>query len=126
MTGKSPDPVRLLVRSELALSREPAVPKRRQGRRSTVLRVAAVVALLGGLSGVARAQAPYRQELIPGFSSFDAGSFSSPELVDLDGDGDLDALVGEDGGRVVFFRSLAENIFADGFESGDLTAWSNF
>ncbi len=58
------------------------------------------------------------------FLGIEVGLHSSPELVDLDGDGDLDALIGERGGHLVFFRSLAEAVFADGFEDGDTSAWS--
>jgi hypothetical protein len=39
--------------------------------------------------------------------------------------GDLDALVGEGAGLVVFFRSLFADIFADGFEDGGTGAWSS-
>jgi hypothetical protein len=139
--------------------------------------------LCGVSASAAWAQAPYRQEIIPGFSTLNVGLHSSPELVDLDGDGDLDAIVGEydcalfyfvntgtstspafvevtgapspfsgihlldynstpelvdidaDGdldaivgefnGRLVFFRSLASSLlFANGFEDGSTSAWS--
>ena len=35
----------------------------------------------------------------------DAGSYSSPELVDIDNDGDLDLFIGESGGRIYFYRN---------------------
>lgn len=54
----------------------------------------------------------------------DVGRYSSPDLVDVDADGDLDAVVGEILGHIVFYRSLANDIFADGFETGDASAWS--
>jgi hypothetical protein len=57
------------------------------------------------------------------FPGIDVGQYSSPELVDLDADGDLDLLVGEVGGHVVFYRSLAV-VFRDGFEDGSTSAWS--
>jgi hypothetical protein len=53
----------------------------------------------------------------------DLGSSASPELADLDGDGDLDALIGENGGRLVFFREWRAAVFTDGFESGDTSFW---
>ena len=45
-------------------------------------------------------------------------------MMDIDGDGDFDFLLGADGGRLVFFRSSAV-FFYDGFESGDTSGWSN-
>jgi hypothetical protein len=57
------------------------------------------------------------------FDGVDLGTFESPELADLDGDRDLDALVGEDGGRLVFFREWRAAVFTDGFESGDTRFW---
>lgn len=57
------------------------------------------------------------------FDGLDLGRSTSPVIADLDGDGDLDVLVGESGGGMTFFRSLAP-LFADGFESGDTSAWS--
>ncbi len=58
------------------------------------------------------------------FAGIDLGFYSSPEVADLDGDGDLDALIGESGGALVFFRSTLAEIFADGFESGGIGNWS--
>lgn len=71
-------------------------------------------------------QAPYFTERTGDANPFDGvdlGSSESPELGDLDGDGDLDALVGENGGRLVFFREWRAAVFTDGFEGGDTRFW---
>src|SRR6185295_2833939 len=39
------------------------------------------------------------------FGLADVGSYNAPALGDVDGDGDLDALVGEDSGNAVFFEN---------------------
>src|SRR5262245_5334286 len=39
----------------------------------------------------------------------DVGSYAFPALADLDGDGDLDALVGEDGGGVVAYANTGSS-----------------
>ncbi|NJL28615.1 MAG: hypothetical protein HC897_12360 [Thermoanaerobaculia bacterium] len=57
------------------------------------------------------------------FAGVDVGIASKVGLADLDADGDLDALVGEPYGHVVFFRSSFA-VFSDGFESGDVSGWS--
>ena len=59
------------------------------------------------------------------FAGIDVGFYSSPKIADLDGDGDLDALIGEIQGRLIFHSSTLANVFADDFESGDLSAWSS-
>jgi hypothetical protein len=39
------------------------------------------------------------------FHGFDAGDWSAPALVDVDGDGDRDAVVGEANGRLIYFKN---------------------
>ena len=39
------------------------------------------------------------------FGLTDVGRFSSPSFADVDGDGDLDAFIGEDGGATYFFKN---------------------
>ncbi|NJL27916.1 MAG: VCBS repeat-containing protein [Thermoanaerobaculia bacterium] len=46
------------------------------------------------------------------FLGIDVARFSAPELADLDADADLDLLVGGNGGRVVYFRSLAPKLLS--------------
>ncbi len=58
------------------------------------------------------------------FFGFNVGYSTCPDLVDLDGDGDLDALIGEQAGHLIFFRSLAV-VFSDGLESGNTSAWAD-
>ncbi|MBZ0112522.1 MAG: FG-GAP-like repeat-containing protein [Thermoanaerobaculia bacterium] len=59
------------------------------------------------------------------FSGINGGEDSVPSLVDLDGDGDLDGLLGAFHGALVFIRSRGCGLFCDGFETGDTAVWSN-
>jgi hypothetical protein len=97
-----------LVRRELALAR----PRRRRAGLRILPALAFLAWSLGG--SAATAQAPYRQEIIPAFSSFDAGGSASPELADLDGDGDADAVAGAADGRLVYFANTG-NLGAPAF-----------
>src|SRR5688572_21552687 len=51
------------------------------------------------------------------FGLTDVGSLASPELVDIDGDGDLDAFVGGASGHTNFFRNTG-SATAPGFAAG--------
>jgi hypothetical protein len=47
-------------------------------------------------------------------------------MVDVDSDGDLDvALIDELEDEVIVMHHVGGTIFADGFESGDTSSWSN-
>jgi hypothetical protein len=99
--------IRNIVRRELSLQEpRPSAPRPARKRPAALLRVTAAAALLCGVSASAAwAQAPYRQEVIPGFSSLDVGNWSSPDLVDLDADGDLEAVVGGYWGGLLYFEN---------------------
>ena len=43
------------------------------------------------------------------FAGDDAGSYSNPALVDIDGDGDLDAFVGESNGNVRYYENTGDS-----------------
>ncbi len=61
--------------------------------------------------------------LSPAFGLRDVVSYAAPSFVDIDGDGDLDALIGGGDGHVQLSLGLIL-VFADGFESGGTGAWS--
>ncbi|MBW4675636.1 MAG: VCBS repeat-containing protein, partial [Desmonostoc geniculatum HA4340-LM1] len=51
------------------------------------------------------ATAPSFSQEAGNFGLTDVGSFAKPTFADIDGDGDLDAFVGESGGNAVFYRN---------------------
>ena len=110
------DPViaaRLLAEGCAALRRLRLV---RGASRRTARRIAeatAVVALALGLLGAAPLAEPADALSVPSFAATstnpfglaDVGSAAAPTLADIDGDGDLDAFIGERYGDTLFFRN---------------------
>ena len=94
--------------AELARLRRIRGPGRRTARR--VARARALCACAAGLLGAplgeaALAHTPVFVNLLEPFGIRDVGVRATPSFADLDGDGDLDALVGEADGNVVFFAN---------------------
>ncbi len=59
------------------------------------------------------------------FGLTDVSAFAAPTFVDIDDDGDFDAFVGDAHGTTFFFENQSYiRVFGDGFESGNLDAWS--
>ncbi len=65
----------------------------------------ALAAVLGLLGAALPSQAEAQGTLFP-FGLSDVGSFASPDLVDIDADGDLDCFVGNRIGKTVFFENI--------------------
>ena len=58
-------------------------------------------------TNVGSATAPaFAPPVVDGLGLGDSGYFASPALADLDGDGDLDAFVGDDGGSTFYFENV--------------------
>ena len=94
--------------AELAHLRRIRGPGRRTARR--IARARRVLALAGALVGStlasdARAGDPLFLDPFAPFGLADVGQYGSPEVADLDGDGDLDAFVGNLNGDTIYFRN---------------------
>ncbi len=62
------------------------------------------------------------------FSGISAGTLASPQLVDLDGDGDMDLVVGVNDGTIKYYRnsgSASEPVFASRAEEGAANPFSH-
>ena len=96
------------ARADLARLRRIHGAGRRTARR--IARAQALLACAGALLGLpladpARASDPVFLNPLAPFGLADAGTFASPAFADLDGDGDLDAIVGEGDGNAIFFAN---------------------
>ena len=96
------------ARADLARLRRIRGAGRRTARR--IARAQALLACAGALLGLpladpARASDSVFLNPLAPFGLADAGTFASPAFADLDGDGDLDGLIGEDDGNTVFFEN---------------------
>ena len=91
--------------AELARLRVTRGAHRRTARR--LRRALAAMTLAGGMLGLPPAEPA--TAATPVFDSplflADVGFYATPALADIDGDGDLDALVGEDSGNTYFFEN---------------------
>jgi len=76
-----------------------------------LLHAATVVLAMWGFGGIT---APQQAQAAPVFkhvtlAGFDVGDYAAPAFADIDGDGDLDAFVGEKYGTVKFYRNNGTN-----------------
>jgi hypothetical protein len=93
---------------ELARLRRIRGPGRRTARRIARAQLALAAAILAAGPGGEEAQARspvFVNPLLP-FGLADVGDEASPDFADLDGDGDLDALVGNSEGDLLFFENI--------------------
>ncbi len=64
--------------------------------------------VIDGVAPIARGSIPAFAAAIPNpFGLSDVGFYANPSFVDIDGDGDLDAFIGERYGNTLFFRNTA-------------------
>jgi len=77
-----------------------------------LLHAATMVLAMWGFAGMAmpvQAMPLFKHVTLEGF---DTGSYTAPVFADIDGDGDLDAFVGESLGTVKFYRNTGSNTMA--------------
>lgn len=71
------------------------------------------------------ASAAFASPVSEPFGLTNVGGFGVADFADIDGDGDLDAFVGNAAGQSVFFQNLtAHPLFDDDFESGGTWHWT--
>jgi uncharacterized protein YuzB (UPF0349 family) len=85
-------------------------------RPSSVMLAFAAALVVAAHAGPARAGTPSFRALTPGAvgtSSWPAQAQLAPDFVDIDADGDLDAFIGENSGRTIFFENTGSAIAQD-------------
>jgi hypothetical protein len=84
---------------------------------ATVIKASPAVALTGSLNPVFAASSI-------GFGLGSVGTFASPSLVDMDGDGDLDAYIGGFNGNTLYFRNTG-TATSPGFAASSIVGLTN-
>ena len=79
--------------------------QRRLARAAATMLAAAALLGIPVLARPAAAATPNFENPFNPFGLSDVGDYSAPAFADIDGDGDLDALIGEEDGNTVFFEN---------------------